>query len=94
MFCIRNRLIDVKYNFKKKYNNDIECRLCGAPEESQPHLVKCPQILSDDNIKSSLQNYTYLDIFSSHEPTQTHLIKTWKLIVNNWRIKLKKLSDS
>ena len=34
MFRIKNRLIDVKMNFKKKYNDMVECRLCGAPEES------------------------------------------------------------
>ena len=93
MFRIRNRLIDVKMNFKKKYNDMVECRLCGAHEESQSHLVECSKILADTNIKVSLQNYTYSDIFSTHEPTQTHMVKTWKQIMNKWKIEIKKQSD-
>ena len=94
MFRIKNRLIDVKVNFKKKYNNSLECRLCGATEESQQHLVICPEILADSNIKQALQNHKYSDIFSNHEPTQTHMIKTWKLIMNTWKIKTTKLSNT
>ena len=35
MFRIKNRLIDVNTNFKRKYKNNLECRLCSAPEKSQ-----------------------------------------------------------
>ena len=94
MFRIKNRLIDVKVNFKKKYNNSLECRFCGGTEESQKHLVICPEILADSNIKQALQNHKYSDIFSNHEPTQTHMIKTWKLIMNTWKIKTTKLSNT
>ena len=94
MFRIKNRLIDVKMNFKKKYNDLVECRLCGAPEESQPHLVECSQILADANIRLSLNNYTYSDIFSTHEATQTHMIKTWKQIMNKWKIEIKRQAET
>ena len=45
LFKLRNRLIDVKTNFKK-YNNNLECCLCNAheSEESQAHLVKNSEI--------------------------------------------------
>ena len=95
MFRIKNRLIDVKVNYKKKYNDSLECRLCDSgTEESQQHLVLCPEILADSTIKQALQNYTYSDIFSNHEPTQTHMIKTWKLIMNRWKIKATKQSNN
>ena len=94
MFRLKNRLIDVKVNYKKKYNDCIECRLCGGPEESQQHLVQCPEILTDTTIKEGLQNYTYSDIFSSHEPTQTHMIKIWKLIMKSWKLKARTQSNS
>ena len=89
LFRLRNRLIDVKMNYKNKYRGILDCRLCGAPEESQPHLVVCSQILSDKNIKSTLQNYTYSDTFSSNEHVQIHMIKAWKQIMNIWKINLK-----
>ena len=43
MFKIKNRLIDVKTNFKKKYSNNLKCRLCSSPEESQAHLIECSE---------------------------------------------------
>ena len=93
MFRLKNRLIDVKVNYKKKYKDELECRLCGYPEESQSHLVACPEILSDVKLREDLENYSYDDIFSSDIQKQTHLIRTWKHLLNTWRIKLKKHSQ-
>jgi hypothetical protein len=56
MFRLKNRLIDVKVNYKKKYKDELECRLCSYPEESQSHLVVCPEILSDDKLREALIN--------------------------------------
>ena len=50
MFKLRNRLVDVKANFRKKYKDDMLCRLCRMDEESQPHLVNCVVILNDNHI--------------------------------------------
>ena len=91
-FRIKNRLIDVKCNYKKKYKNQLECRLCGSPEESQAHLVDCIEILSDDEVKKALESHTYADIFSTNLETQVHLIKTWKQILNVRKIKMSKLN--
>ena len=57
MFRLKNRLIDVKVNYKKKYKDELECRLCSFPEESQSHLVSCPEILSDDKLREALKDY-------------------------------------
>ena len=93
-FRIKNRLIDVKCNYKKKYKDQLECRLCGSPEESQAHLVECIEILSDDKIKKALESHTYADIFSTNLETQVHLIKTWKQIMNVRKIKMNKLNQN
>ena len=81
MFKIRNRLIDVKSNFKKKYQNNLICRLCEMAEESQSHLVNCTVILGDSSIKSALEQYTYNDIFSANLETQAHMINTFRKIM-------------
>ena len=93
MFRLKNGLIDVKVNYKKKYNDELECRLCGYHEESQSHLVVCPEILSEDKPREAFENYSYDNIFSSDIKKQTHLIRTWKHLLNMWRIKLKKRSQ-
>ena len=93
MFRLKNRLIDVKVNFKKKYKDELECRLCSYPEESQSHLFVCPEILSDDKLRDDLKNYSYDEIFSNDIQKQTHLIRTWKHLLNMWCIKLKRQSQ-
>ena len=91
MFRIRNRLIDVKTNFKTKYNNNLECRLCAAPEESQSHLVECSEVVNNEEVKKALCSYKYSDIFSSELKIQTKLVKAWQLIMKTRNIKLKKM---
>ena len=91
LFKLRNRLIDVKTNFKQKYNNNLECRLCSAPEESQSHLVQCSEITCDNEVKEALEGYQYSDIFSSNSEVQGHLVTTWKKIIKIRNIKLKQI---
>ena len=92
MFRIKNRLIDVKTNFKGKYKNNLKCCLCENPEESQPHLVECSEIVSNEEIKKALEDFSYNDIFSTNLQVQTYLVNTWKLIMKIRNIKLKQLS--
>jgi hypothetical protein len=85
------RLIDVKTNFRRKYNNNLECRLCNAPEESQAHLVECSEIISNNDVKISLEGYAYSDVFSSNLQVQVHLVNTWKKIMKIRKNKLKQI---
>ena len=94
MFKIKNRLIDVKINFKKKYNNNLECRLCSLPEESQAHLMKCSKIIEDEEVKTAIGNFSYEDLFSSNLETQTQLIKAWQKLMNVRKIKIKKTMNN
>ena len=93
MFKIKNRLLDVKCNFKKKYNNKLECRLCPAKEESQSHLMECEAILEDDEVRKAIGTSTYNDTFSTNLDTQTKLIKTWQTILKVRKIKLKNIQE-
>ena len=86
-------MIDVKINFKKKYKDKLECRLCSFPEESQAHQFECNEIIIDEEVKSAIGSYSYEDIFSSDIKTQTHLIKTWQLIINVRKMKQKKATE-
>ena len=81
MFRLRNRLIDVKLNFRKKYNGDLNCRLCKLAEESQSHLLNCIVVLDDENIKEALEGYTYDDVFSTNLNTQAHMVYVFQSIL-------------
>ena len=72
------------------YNNNLECRLCSYPEESQAHLMKCSEIIEDEEVKNAIGNYSYEDLFSCDLRTQTHLIKAWQLLIKVRKIKMKK----
>ena len=63
-------LIDVKSNFKTKYENKINqnllCRMKNCTEiEDQPHLLKCKPILDNLPKPFDLQNIAYNDLFGS-----------------------------
>ena len=81
MFRLRNRLIDVKSNFKRKYNNELLCRLCMKSEESQLHLTQCEVVLSNIEIRKALKHYSYMDTFTNDVNIQTHMINVWSQIL-------------
>ncbi len=50
IFKSRTRMLDVKANFKNKYKNKLECRLCGHIEEDQKHILEdCKEVHQDGN---------------------------------------------
>ena len=87
LFRLRNRLIDVKMNFKGKYNNELQCRLCKKADESQLHLTQCEVIISDSHVKKALEGYSYIDTFSNNLRTQEHMINAWQKILKIWKSK-------
>ena len=94
MFKIRNRLIDVKANYRTKFKEDMSCRLCKADEESQPHLFSCLEILSDRTVKDAIEGYTYNDIFSDDLKMQEQMINIWKKILKVRTHKMRTQSQS
>ena len=91
MFRIRNRLIDVKSNYRGKYKDDMTCRLCKVTEESQLHLFSCTELLSDNIIRDSMKGYTYADIFSTNLKTQAHMIDIWHKLL---KLRTRKLNQT
>ena len=91
MFRIRNRLIDVKSNYRGKYKDDMTCRLCNITEESQLHLFSCTELLSDNIIRDSMKGYTYADIFSTNLKTQAHMIDIWHKLL---KLRTRKLNQT
>ena len=44
IFKARTRMIDIKNNFRNKYN-DLLCRVCNKADETQEHVLEnCPVI--------------------------------------------------
>ena len=64
IFQVRSSMIDLKGNFRHKYNDDINCMSCLRPEpEVQSHLFTC-DVLSTLDIQQSGNTVTYTDLFS------------------------------
>ncbi len=52
IFKARSRMLKVKANYKKMYNNKLECRACGQSQETQDHVfTECPSLHTDDSSK-------------------------------------------
>ena len=47
IFRARSRMIKVKGNYKNGHQN-LTCRLCGIPEESQTHILEECQVMHPD----------------------------------------------
>ena len=61
---LRTRMVDVKDNFKQKYEDNMSCDLCGE-YENQQHLLECKTLI--ENCKSLYDDSTirYEDLFST-----------------------------
>ena len=70
LFKLRSQNIDVKSNFKTKYekelNQNLQCRMKNCTEiEDQPHILKCKPILDNLSKPFDLQNIAYKDLFGN-----------------------------
>jgi len=53
IFKARTRMLDVKNNYRGKYN-DTKCRKCDAETETQEHILEeCPGIHKDNSTKAT-----------------------------------------
>ena len=49
IFRTRTRMLDIKHNFRGKYN-DTKCRRCNEPNETQEHILEiCTGIHEGNN---------------------------------------------
>ena len=88
--ALRSRSINVKWNFKSKYSNNLQCPLCEASKDDQPHLLECPELRKRFKTNEvSNKTCKYEDIFSDHQKQKevTHqimkLMKIREQMVNN-----------
>jgi Zn finger protein HypA/HybF involved in hydrogenase expression len=57
IFKARTRMLDVKNNYRDKYN-DTKCRKCDAETETQEHILEeCPGIHKDNSTKVKEMTY-------------------------------------
>ena len=86
LFNLRYRMVLVKCNYKRKYEENLFCTLCDTQaEESQEHLLVCPalleEIVEDKTVK-------YLDIFGPLEK-QVKAVRYLSQIISVRKVKLK-----
>ena len=80
LFKIRNRMVDIKKNFK--YKNDKMCRLGCKEEESLSHLIRCEKI-GTYNDNEEIEN---IDIHTENE-------KDFKKLVKHVHIQIEKRTE-
>ena len=63
IFSARARMIDVKANFKVGKTN-LRCRKCLKEEETQSHILECPELM-DNSVMIGSDIPKYEDLFST-----------------------------
>ena len=92
---MRCRVNEVKCNYRTKYKNNVTCSLCDSnSEESEVHLLQCESIISEPEVKDSIPQIQYSDIFAEVKK-QIKAVKTWRKIfrIRNWKMENRKLSS-
>ena len=59
IFLIRNRMLDIKNNFKNRYDN-LLCIACKEVEETQEHLLACKALVDDNIVVDTFPRYDEL----------------------------------
>ena len=86
LFNLWTRMIEVKCNYKSKYEENLLCSLCQTNSmESQEHLLVCPTLIPLSDI---ITNVKYMDIFDNLEK-QMEAAKYWSKIMVKRKIKFK-----
>ena len=90
LFLMKSRMTDLKWNFKGKYRNDLNCSLCKLNfVESEIHLLQCDQLTCEPEILEEMKTIKYDDIFGSISE-QIKAVKIWKKI---FKMRDKKLEE-
>ena len=95
LFSMRCRVNEVKCNYRTKYKNNVTCSLCDSnSEESEVHLLQCEAIISEPEVKDSITQIHYSDIFAEVKK-QIKAVKTWRKFfrIRNWKMENRKLSS-
>ena len=63
LFQLRSRMVDVKINFKNKYDDTL-CPLCKSADDTQEHVFSCIKLVTNKNIIID-SDIKYIHIFHS-----------------------------
>ena len=93
LFKLKTRMIDIKCNFKNKYN-DLTCIMCGEQDqqETQQHLMSCQVITTHPDIKNKVNSIKYNDIYESLDK-HIRAIKVFKRILKLRTIKAEEMNQ-
>ena len=93
LFQGRNRICDLKTNYKTKYSHNMRCRLCDQQEESELHLMMCDEIL-DEQLVTEVNKISLCDVWSTHSK-QISAVKVLNKIfkIRNIKYEKRKLSN-
>ena len=80
MYKLRNRVIDLKENFKSSYQKNMWCRTCFLFSESQSHLLQCPAIVMKLKNEIDFNSIEYSMLFSTIE-NQVKIAKIYTVIL-------------
>ena len=73
IFQLRSRMVDLKANFRGKHLYWL-CPVCKSNEDSQQHLLVCPELNEEDVI--NLPNYD--DLFSDNLEDKSNISRILK----------------
>ena len=59
-FEIRLRMLDIKMNYKNKYNPNLTCKICKKDDESLQHIFVCQCYASEVNLLNTDFDYTWI----------------------------------
>ena len=90
LFSMRSRTNDLKWNYKEKYKNNLNCSLCRKCfKESESHLLQCEELTSEPEISNEIKKIEYMDIYGTLKD-QIQAVKVWKGIFKIRTLKLEK----
>ena len=94
LFKLRSRTLDIKGNFKNQYK-DSWCISCGLFEETQKHLLQCPEIVSKLNyLAGSANNLDENDVYEGVDK-QEKIIKVYSDILEiREELKMKQIEEN
>ena len=80
LYKLRNRVIDLKENFKSSYQKNMWCRTCFLFNESQSHLLQCPAIVKKLKNEIDFKSIQYSMLFSTIDD-QVKIAKIYTVIL-------------
>ena len=80
IFLVRTRMLDVKTNFRNKYN-DVKCPNC-TEEDTQSHLLFCDKLVSASSIVKEVPKYS--NIFCNN---LDEILKVTRIMSQNFKLR-------